>query len=112
MATEQARTGEFIVSEANGTLSRSSIVIVSGQDLAAGTVLGKITASGKYKAYSNAAGDGSETAAGILYAAVDASAADTKGVMIDYHAEVAEDSLTGIDAAGKVDLLALKIKVR
>ncbi len=53
-----------------------------GQALEAGAVLGKVTASGKYKAFDPAAVDGSEAAAGVLYGAVDASAADAEGVAI------------------------------
>ena len=51
-------------------------------------VLGKATASGKYKELDPAAVDGSEVAAGILYDAVDASAADAEGVAIVRLAEV------------------------
>lgn len=46
MATETmgARTGEFLLSEAPGTLSRESVTVASGAGkLSAGTVLGKIT---------------------------------------------------------------------
>jgi len=39
--------------------------------LRAGLVLGKITATGKYKEYNNASGDGSEVAAAILMQDVD-----------------------------------------
>jgi Bacteriophage lambda head decoration protein D len=49
--------------------------------------LGKVTASGKYKAFDPAAVDGSEAAAGILYDPVDASAADIEGVAIVRPAE-------------------------
>lgn len=112
MATEAARAGDFIIAEANGTLSRDDVTIVSGQNLAAGTVLGKITASGKMTAYSNVATDGSQAAVGILYDAVDASAADAPGVMIARHAEVVGAELTGNDAPGTADLLALDIIVR
>lgn len=112
MATEAVRAGEFVIAEANGTLSRAEITVVSGQDLAAGTVLGKITASGKYTAYANGAADGSEVAAGILYAPVDASAGDALGVMIARHAEVAAASLTGLDSPGTADLAALQIIAR
>jgi Bacteriophage lambda head decoration protein D len=59
-----------------------------GQVLEAGAVLGKVTASGKYKALDPAAVDGSEAAAGVLYGAVDASAADAEGVAIVRLAEV------------------------
>ena len=80
--------GEFIVSEGNGTISRESITVLSGEILEAGAVLGKVTASGKYKALDPAATDGSQVAVGILYDAVDASAADAEGVAIVRIAEV------------------------
>ena len=80
--------GEFVVSEGNGKISRETITVLSGQTLEAGAVLGKVTASGKYKALDPAAVDGSEVAAGILYDAVDASAADAEGVAIVRLAEV------------------------
>lgn len=108
-------TGEFLLSEANGSISRDEIVVASGAgDLAAGTVLGKITASGKYTVYDAAVdpADGSETAVGVLYAPVDATSADAAGVMIARHAEVIEVKLTGIDAGGKTDLAAAQIFVR
>ena len=54
----------------------------------AAAVLGKVTASGKYRALNPAGADGSQTAAGILYDAVDASAADAEGVAIVRLAEV------------------------
>jgi hypothetical protein len=111
--TEARRTGEFIISEANGTRSREEIVIAAAAAaLTAGTVLGKITASGKYVAYNNAAADGSEVAAGVLYTAVADSAADQPAVMICRDAEVAEIFLTGSDAGGKNDLAALGVIVR
>jgi hypothetical protein len=80
--------GEFVVSEGNGKISRETITVVSGETLEAGAVLGKITASGKYKALDPAAVDGSEAAAAILYDAVDASVADAEGVAIARLAEV------------------------
>ena len=41
--TEGQHDGEFIVTEAEGTLSRDSITVLSGQNLKAGHVLGKVT---------------------------------------------------------------------
>lgn len=110
--TEGRHAGEFIISEGNGWISREGVTIVTGQNLAAGTVLGKIAVSGKYAAYSNAAVDGTEVAAGILFEAVDATSADKPGVMIARHAEVNGDELTGNDANGTADLKALAIIVR
>jgi Bacteriophage lambda head decoration protein D len=80
--------GEFLVSEGNGRISRKIITVLSGEILQAATVLGKVTVSGKYKALDPAASDGSEVAAGILYDAADASAADAEGVAIVRMAEV------------------------
>jgi hypothetical protein len=86
--TEGRHAGEFLVSEGNGRISREIITVLSGQTLQPGAVLGKVTASGKYKVLAPAADDGSEVAAGILYNAVDASGGDAEGVAIVRLAEV------------------------
>ena len=108
MALNQGNwTGEFLLSEGNGTISREEVTISStAAAMVAGTVVGKM-ANGKYKAYANgnSAGD-ADAAAGILYRAVPDSAADQKAVIITRFAEVDESELTGIDAAGKTDLAA------
>lgn len=44
VVTEKVHAGEFLISEGNGSISRSEITVLSGQDLAAGAVLGKVTA--------------------------------------------------------------------
>jgi hypothetical protein len=62
--TEGRYAGECVVSEGNGRISRETITVLSGQNLEAAAVLGKVTASGKYKALDPAASDGSQTAAG------------------------------------------------
>lgn len=118
--TEGQHAGEFLVREFDPEFNREVVTVVSGQALAAGAVIGKITLSGKYAAYDNAAADGTEAAAGILYAAVDASAADAEGVAIlrgpavVNTAELVWDA--GQDAAaqtaGLVDLAALDIIAR
>lgn len=111
--TDVSRAGSFLLSEAPGTLSRESITILSGQTLAPGTLLGKITASGKYVAYDEAgADDGRRVAVGVLLYACDASDGDTDAVAIVRQAEVAEARLTGLDANGKADLAALNIFCR
>lgn len=40
--TEGQHTGEFLVTEANGSLSRETVTVLSGQNLKAGHVLGKV----------------------------------------------------------------------
>lgn len=111
--TEARRTGEFILSEANGTRSREEVTIAAAAGaMDVGTLVGKITATGKYVAYSNAASDGSEVAAGILYAAVPDLAVDQKGVIIARDAEVVAARLTGSDTPGLADLKAVGIIAR
>lgn len=115
MLNEQKRAGEFLIAEGNGSISREKVTIASGAGvLEPGTVLGKITVGGKYDVYDADVdpADGTETAAAILYAGVDATSADVEAVVIARHAEVDETLLTGIDAGGKADLAALQIIVR
>lgn len=111
--TEGKYTGEFLLSEANGTRSREQVVISSTAGaMVAGTLIGKM-ANGKYKAYANAnsAGD-ADAAAGVLYHDVPDLAVDQKAVMIARDAEVMSSELTGSDSAGLTDLAALGIIVR
>ena len=58
------------------------VTIVSGQNVARGAVLGRITASGKYALSAAAAGDGSEVPRAVVAVDVDASAADKEGQVI------------------------------
>lgn len=112
--TEGKHTGEYILSEANGTRSREQgILDTTAAALVAGTVVGKITATGKLAAYDNTdTTTGLGTAVGILYAnAKDATPAG----QVTYTArdtEVMGSALTGLDAAAKTDLAALGIIVR
>ena len=70
---ETRHPAEFILSEANGQRSREAITIASGAGIiAAGTVLGKVTASGKYVASAVGASDGSQVPAAIAIYGADA----------------------------------------
>ena len=111
--TESTHNTEFLLMEEEGSFSRTQIVIAAAAPaLASGTLLGKITASGKYVAYANGAADGSETCVGILLNAVPDAAVDQKAVMINRVAEVMTSRLTGLDAPGIVDLAAIGVIVR
>lgn len=108
---ESVHTGEFLLSEGNGQISRDVVTIAKDEKLVAGAVVAKLTATGEYVALDTAVletPDGSETAAGILYAAVDATDAAAKGVVVARLAEVNSAALTG-DTDG---LAALNIIVR
>src|SRR5689334_952125 len=77
--------GDLLKYELNGNFSRESVTLQSGTNYALGSVLGKITASGKYRLSPNATvvGDeGAETGTAILIGAVDATAADEPGLIV------------------------------
>lgn len=117
--TEGKYAGEFIASEANGTRSRESVIIASGQNVVAAQVLGKVTASGKYAAFDQDGADGTEVAAGIAFDSYDASSADVNGVVLLRDAEVNGNDLlwpADIDVAeqtaAEAELAAVGIIVR
>ena len=113
--------GDFLIDEFGApNFCREEVTIVSGQNLVVGTVVGKITASGKYAAYDNTDNTGVEAAAGILLADVDASAADKVGVvLLRGPSVVSKAGLTwhanndaAAKTAGLADLAALSIIAR
>lgn len=112
--TETIHVGEFLLSEGEGQYSREAVTVtVSGSTKwLSGTLLGKITASGKYIKYANGAADGSQAVAAILLNELDPVAGDIKATVIVRAAEVIGAKLTGSDAPALVDLAALGIVVR
>lgn len=90
--TERFHAEGFLISEANGHISREKVTILSGENLRAGAVLAKVTASGKYVEWDpakSAEADGTTIPAAILLADCDASGGDKTGIpVIARHAEV------------------------
>ena len=86
--TETRHAGGFLVSVANGHRSVDRIVLAAGHVGVAGTVLGRVAATGSFAPCDAAAADGSQVAAGILYAATDATALDTHAAAVVRSAEV------------------------
>lgn len=118
MLTEKRHAGDFLLSEGDGHYSRDNVTLVTGHNLQAGTVLGKITSGGKYKQYDQQAGDGSEVAAGVLYDNADSTDADVAVCIINRTAEVVATLLIWPDGspvdvtAGIADLKAIGVIVR
>ncbi|CUH39537.1 hypothetical protein JSE7799_03712 [Jannaschia seosinensis] len=79
--TEGTHPGGFLVWEVLRDYTRETITVAAGT-LAPGTVLGKITGSGKYAAHDPAAIDGTETAVAVLWGKADASAGDAPAVAL------------------------------
>jgi hypothetical protein len=94
MLTETPHPGSCLINVAEGHRSVDNGTLIMGQDLPANRVVGQITASKKWTGYDPNASDGSQTRLGILYAAVDATDADSPCVVITRDCEVIRDQLT------------------
>jgi hypothetical protein len=107
--TQGPRALGFLLTEADGALSRETVTIASGAGvLQPGTVLGAITASGKFVTSPNAevvGKEGAQIASAVLAYRVDATSADVQAVVIDYHAAVKQGELifdSSVDNSTKV----------
>lgn len=109
---EAIHTGEFLLSEGNGQISREAINVAAGAALVPGQLLGLITASGEFAPYDPAAEDGTETAACILFGPLGQSDVMRRGRAVVRLAEVSEALLTGLDADAEKALAARFIIVR
>lgn len=115
--TQGYQTGEYLVSESPGERSRDvvTVTVAGGVALPSGTVLGKITATGKYIKQVDAAADGSQNAAAILLNACPGTNGDYKCTVHNTDCEVIGVALnggSGPSTAARTALLALGIKVR
>ncbi len=92
---EGKRPGAFLLSEATGQRARENIIIAAGAGVVApGSVLGRVTATGKYLVSAVGATDGSQTPAAINIYGADASTADVQVSAIVRDAEVNGACLT------------------
>ncbi|WP_455480098.1 head decoration protein [Bartonella sp. B23] len=62
-------------------LSNEEVTFASGAEIVAGTVMGKVTATGNYVPLNLEAEDGSQVPAGISYANVDATKEEQRAVI-------------------------------
>jgi len=97
-----AGAAHYIVSEAHGYRSREQAIIAGGSGkLRAGTVLGRVTATGEYAPLAPAASDGTEKAVAILWEGCDATTDDVRRTITARDTEVHANVLTF--AAGTTD---------
>jgi len=88
----------------HGQDSLFNITLAGGNGVVApGTVLGKVTATGKYRPYNNGNADGSETAVGLAMDRYDTTGGDVFASMM-VHGVVRTGSLVGLDAPARADL--------
>lgn len=77
--------GDLLKYELNGNYTRETVTLKAGTNYALGSVLGKITATTKYRlspAAQIVGDEGAETAIAVLLEAVDATAADKTGLIV------------------------------
>ena len=107
--TKGPTLGDLLKYELNGSYNRETITLKSGTNYPLGAVLGKITASSKYR-FSPAAqvvGDeGAETAIAVLIEAVDATGGDQVGLVVARGPAIVSKDALVFDAS--VDLAAEK----
>jgi hypothetical protein len=80
--TQPPTMGDVLKYELNPNFTRESVTLLTGTDYPVGAVLGKITASGKYKLATSGGTDGAQTAAAVLLYAVDATEADATAIIL------------------------------
>lgn len=77
--------GDLLKYELNGSYCRETVTLKAGTSYALGSVLGRITASGKYRLSPDAeviGDEGAEVATAVLIEAVDATAGDRTGLVV------------------------------
>jgi hypothetical protein len=79
---QPATMGDVLKYELNPNFTRESVTLLTGATYPVGAVLGRITASGKFKLATAGGTDGAESAAAVLLYGVDASAGDATGIVI------------------------------
>ena len=80
--TEQPTMGDVLKYEVNPNYTREVVTLLAGMPYPVGAVVGRITASGKYKLATSGGTDGAQTAAAVLLYAVDATLADAVGIVV------------------------------
>jgi len=79
---QPATMGDVIKYEVNPNFTRETVTLLAGTNYPVGAVLGRITASSKYKLATSGGSDGAQTAVAVLLYAIDASATDAIGVVV------------------------------
>lgn len=80
--TQPPTMGDVLKYEVNLNYTRETVTLLAGTVYPVGSVLGRITASGKYKLATSGGTDGAQTAAAVLLYAVDATLSDAVGIVL------------------------------
>jgi hypothetical protein len=95
--------------------SRDQVTVAAGRNLGLGTVLGRVTTTGKLMAFDPEATDGTETPAGILLADCDATLIDRDDAIllarqgiVATHAVVWPGGITAVQKAAAIAALEVR----
>ena len=80
--TEPPSMGDVLKYEVNPNYTREVVTLLAGLPYPVGSVLGKISTSGKYTLSPATGADGSQVATAVLLYAVDATLADAVGIVV------------------------------
>ena len=80
--TQPPTMGDVLKYELNPNFTRETVTLLVGTSYPVGAVLGRITASGKMKLSTATGTDGAQNTAAVLLYEVDATAADTTGIVV------------------------------
>lgn len=80
--TQPPVMGDVLKYELNPNFTRETVTLLAGTKYPVGAVLGRITASGKWKLSTATGSDGAQTVAGVLLYATDAATADREAVVL------------------------------
>jgi hypothetical protein len=101
--------GDLLKYELNASYCRETVTLKAGTSYPIGSVLGRITASGKYRlspAAQVAGDEGAETAVAVLVEAVDASSGDKTALVVARGPAIVSKAALVFDAS--IDLAAEK----
>lgn len=103
---QPASMGDILKYEVNPNYTREEVTLLQGMPYPVGSVLGRITASGKYKLATSGGSDGAQTATAVLLYAVDATLADATGIVLARGPAIVSRAALAYDAtvddAGKI----------
>ena len=80
--TQPPVMGDVLKYELNPNFTRETVTLLAGTKYPVGAVLGRITASGKFKLSTATGSDGAQTVAAVLLYATDAATADREAVVL------------------------------
>jgi len=103
MTTETLLTMKAFIASDNFGPALKTETIAAGADLVTGTILGRVTASGKLAAYASGNTDGSENPVAVLLDDAAAAAVDVDATA-GFAGVYVEANMTGLDAAAKTTL--------